>query len=241
MAGFFLSPSENITGKGLKVKKEASTNILQGGKTDMGRILPILFNTDMVLAVLEGRKTSTRRKINADKAMEVLKSPARIENPGIADKEFIRLLINQPCEPGDILYVRETWSEWTDGYVYKAWPGPFPQAGCYPSTTWHPSIHMPKEAARIFLKVTDVCVEQIQDMKPDDAVREGIHFCKCPDGFTWKPDTDMENCYTTPLGAMQALWDTTVRKPDLKRYGWAADPWVWAIGFERCGKPGGMI
>ena len=83
----------------------------------MGRVLPILFNTDMVLAVLEGRKTSTRRTINVDKVREVLESPARIGNPGITDKEFIKFLINQPCEPGDILYVRETWSEWTDGYV----------------------------------------------------------------------------------------------------------------------------
>lgn len=91
-------------------------------------IKPILFNTEMVRAILGGRKTCTRRLIkhNVD---AMLNSPYHKEHPEVEDKQIISKLCLPPYQPGDVLYVRETWSEWTGGYVYKAWSSPFPQAG----------------------------------------------------------------------------------------------------------------
>lgn len=137
------------------------------------RELPILFNTEMVRAILDDRKTCTRRVIKYDKADDVLNSPAKKENQDISDKQFIKCLVNKPYEAGDILYVRETW---TDHYVpdklgkpelqycYKA-DGVDIKAECLPgeNNRWYPSIHMPKKAARIWLKVTDVRVERLQE------------------------------------------------------------------------------
>ena len=144
-----------------------------------------------------------------------------------------------PYQPGDIMYVRETWAEWTDGYVYRTWISPFPQAGCYPTTVWHPSIHMPKEAARIWLKVTYVRVERLQDIKNFQAegieLSEGCEEClavcgECdPDEFPIGCDNEIEK--------FAELWDSAIKKPDIERYGWDANPWVWVIEFERCEKP----
>lgn len=212
----------------------------------MSRVLPILFNTDMVRAILDGRKTVTRR-ICKD-ANDYTVPDMGFYNAGkrtyavhnYADKEHTDKLsiIERICPicPGDILYVRETWCDDrqfthddTPGrYFYKA------SESDYFTGKWHPSIHMPKEAARIFLKVTNVRVERLQEMPHDGALKEGIHYCECPDGFTWKSNTDMHNCYTTPMGAMKALWDSTIKKSDLDRYGWDANPWVWVIEFEQC-------
>lgn len=123
-------------------------------------------------------------------------------------------------------------------YVYRATDTyPFGVKGYIVKFKWRPSIHMPKAAARIWLRVTDVRVERLRDITPDGAIKEGIHFCECPDGFTWKGESSISNCYTDPIGAMQALWDTTIKKPDLDCYGWDANPWVWVIKFERCEKP----
>lgn len=123
-------------------------------------------------------------------------------------------------------------------YVYQATDTyPFGVKGYIVKFKWRPSIHMPKAAARIWLRVTDVRVERLRDITPDGAIKEGIHFCECPDGYTWKGESSISNCYTDPIGAMQALWDTTIKKPDLDCYGWDANPWVWVIKFERCEKP----
>lgn len=139
-----------------------------------------------------------------------------------------------PCEPGDILYVRETWKKALNGYYYyEAWQ----RNDIADVTKWKPSIRMPKEAARIWLKVTNVRVERLQEITDEQAKREGIQYDECPTGFTWKQETDMHNCYTTPIGAMQALWNSTIKKSDLDGYGWDANPWVWTIEFERCEKP----
>ena len=204
----------------------------------MGRVLPILFNTDMVKAILEGEKTVTRRICkdannytvpdmdfyDAEKRTYAVHSYADAEHKqklSIAERRC-------PVCPEDILYVRETWSEWTDGYVYKAWTEPFPQAGCYPTSTWHPSIHMPKEAARIWLRVTDVRVERLQEINGHGILQEGIDVGIYPDARCF--DAVQEQ-------AFQALWDSTVKKSDMSLYGWEANPWVWVIEFERCEKP----
>lgn len=209
-------------------------------------IKPILFNTEMVWAILDGRKSCTRRIVkgyipkDAQFGYSTFTPDGTIScrglfettgRPGYGEK-FLKL----PYQPGDILYVRETWSEWTDGYVYKAWNSPFPQAGKSSGMKWHPSIHMPKEAARIWLKVTNVRVEKLQEMSGEDCEREGFeNFCKkCTELL---PDCD--NCINDVdiKEEFKELWNSTIKKPDLGQYGWDANPWVWVIEFERCEKP----
>lgn len=199
------------------------------------RELQILFNTEMVRAILDDRKTCTRRVIKYDKADDVLNSPARKENPDIPDKQFIKCLVKMPYEVGDILYVRETW---TDHYVpneigkpelqycYMA-DGVDIKAECLPgeNNRWYPSIHMPKEAARIWLKVANVRVERLQDITEIQAQAEG-----CNSGLLTGP--------CSARGQFENLWNRTIKKSDLDIYGWKANPWVWVIEFERCEKPG---
>jgi hypothetical protein len=193
-------------------------------------IKPILFNTEMVRAILEGRKSCTRR-INKDANdyvvpdMDFYDSDKRtyaVHN--YADKEHTdKLSIAErtcPICPSDILYVRESYSELSFGYVYKADGENIDHLGNV--IKWHPSIHMPKEAARICLKVTNVRVERLQDMTDDDAEAEG-----CFD-------------YTSTALGFPDVWDSTIKKSDLDSYGWDANPWVWVIEFERCEKPEGV-
>lgn len=149
-----------------------------------------------------------------------------MEHPEIEDKQIISKLCRPPYQPEDILYVRETWSEWTDGYLYKAWNEPFPQAGQMSIMKWHPSIHMPKEAARIWLKVTDVRVERLQDITSVQICREGVET-----EYPYMLNGE-EKRY-----AFSSLWNSTINKSDLDRYGWDANPFVWVIEFERCEKP----
>ena len=200
-------------------------------------IKPILFNTEMVQAILDGRKSCTRRLVKFLSG----------ENPRwtgyIKDGLMLYNGKNEPCirkapyQPGDILYVRETWKKAPNGYYYyEDWQ----RNDIADITKWKPSIHMPKEAARIWLKVMNVRVERLQEITDEQAKREGIQYDECPTGFTWKQETDMHNCYTTPIGAMQALWNSTIKKSDLDRYSWDASPWVWVIEFERCEKPEGV-
>lgn len=209
----------------------------------MSRVLPILFNTEMVRAILDGQKTATRRVIKGN-VLGILNSPYHKEHPEVQDEVLIMKL--QPCQQGDIIYVRETWAQikditsWTKyfrengkpivptEYVYRA--DNVHVDGILPDITWHPSIHMPKEAARIWLKVTDVRAERINDMTLDDFLKEGVMIR--PEAFN-----DPDNAYMQAKDAFIDIWDSTIRKPELKRYGWDADPWVWVIEFERCEKP----
>lgn len=207
-------------------------------------IKPILFNTDMVRAILDGRKSCTRRICKDANEytvpdMEFYNADRRTYAVyNFVDKEHMEQLSTAertcPICTGDILYVRETWKEAPKGYYYyEDWQ----RNDIADITKWKPSIHMPKEAARIWLKVMNVRVERLQEITSEQAKREGIQYDECPTGFTWKQETDMHNCYTTPIGAMQALWNSTIKKSDLDRYGWDANPWVWVIEFERCEKP----
>ena len=149
-------------------------------------------------------------------------------------------------QTGDILYVRETWTilPVTPGdnfrpsgvYYYKADGDMRPDR--YRDNGWHPSIHMPKEAARIFLRVQDVHVERVQEMSEIDADKEGIRsywqtphdngppFIGCAKGI----GNDL--CFTR-REAFGQLWDSTVKPSDRALYGWDANPWVWVIDFER--------
>lgn len=178
---------------------------------------PILFNTEMVRAILGGRKTCTRRLIkhNVD---AMLNSPYHKEHPEVEDKQIISKLCLPPYQPGDVLYVRETWSEWTGGYVYKAWNSPFPQPGAYLEEKWHPSIHMPKDAARIWLKVTEVRVERLQEITEDGAILEGAIDNR---GFIHAPDDEYNHIHSAKEHFMN-IWNSTIKKSDLDRYGWDA-------------------
>lgn len=230
-------------------------------------IKPILFNSEMVRAILDGRKSCTRRVIKPQPQSRLCYTYAgrhkgcigKWTYPNKVAHEFwgeeyklpenlmdeeLRKRWNPPYHTDDILYVRETFGypislNSDRQYVYRA--DEVAENGFKnDSHIWHPSIHMPKEAARIWLKVTDVRVERLQDITDEQAKREGIQYDECPTGFTWKQETDMHNCYTTPIGAMQALWNSTIKKSDLDRYGWDANPQVWIIEFERCEKPEGV-
>lgn len=192
-------------------------------------IKPILFNTEMVRAILEGRKSCTRRLVKPQPDEKhtyplgfVTDSTEKKEVGcfGFDANEYGGSIqyVKPPYRyaPGDILYVRETWKKAPNGYYYyEDWQ----RNDIADVTKWKPSIHMPKEAARIWLKVTDVRVERLQDMTDDDAEAEG-----CFD-------------YTSTALGFFDVWDSTIKKSDLDRYGWNANPWVWVIKFERCEKP----
>lgn len=208
----------------------------------MWKILPILLNTEMVKATLAGGKTCTRRVIK-----DTVKENQEINKNGKGEFELYDItsrcsipkgkIYKPPYQPGDILYVRETWSEWTDGYIYKAWNSPFPQVGKSSVMKWKPSIHMPKEAARIWLKVTDVRVERLQKMTDEDCEKEGLeNACKKCESHLFNCDICMNNDGIKE--EFKELWDSTIKKADIDKYGWSANPWVWVIEFERCEEPG---
>lgn len=192
---------------------------------------PILFNTEMVRAILEGRKTVTRRIIKLPRCGYFNEDPPRV---------IPRYRL------GDVLWVRETWADLrglgfgndprTDNpwmYAYKA----DTESGSYGDRAridygvkWRPSIHMPREAARLFLLVTDVRVERLQEITGYQARREGMN----PIVFAQdRQAVDDAKC----IRAFTSVWDTTIKPADREQYGWNANPWVWVIEFERCEKP----
>lgn len=237
-------------------------------------IKPILFNTEMVRANLEGRKSCTRRIVkgfipnDAKWGYTAFTPKGCISCRGTFADGYGEKFFKLPCEPGDILYVRETfaWGPcWDCGldtipdgcknpviydskkkehgcYIYRA--------DCedneYPCVdTWHPSIHMPKEAARIWLKVTGVRMKRLQEMKPVDVIKEGA-YPDCWDCLNTYGESGSQCCYGTEEECSQCdevmmewekLWNSTIKKSDLDRYGWNANPYVWVISFERCEKP----
>lgn len=223
-------------------------------------IKPILFNTEMVRANLEGRKSCTRRIVkgfipnDAKWGYTAFTPKGCISCRGTFADGYGEKFFKLPCEPGDILYVRETfaWSPcWDCGldtepggcsnetdkiYKEKEYGCYMHRASCedneYPSAdTWHPSIHMPKEAARIWLKVTDVRVERLQEITEDGAKAEGANFKNGKNvGFE-------EKMNRTAIERFTEIWNGTIKKSDFDRYGWNANPYVWVISFERCEKP----
>lgn len=194
---------------------------------------PILFNTDMVRAIIDRRKTVTRRvlKPKYTNTQIIIKNGRAFETVGtLATTTEIKL----PYQVGDILYVRETWLKCGEEYWYKA------SRQDINDNIWHPSIHMPKEAARIFLRVTNVHVEQLQDIitgdykTPLNINREGLlspcsrcthHNGDCKDFIA------QNSCRL--VGGYIKLWNGTVKKSDLDKYGWNANPWVGVIEFEK--------
>lgn len=280
-------------------------------------IKPILFNTEMVRANLDGRKSCTRRIVKPQPQGRLCytfagcncgtwgyPSKTAYENWGdeyklpedITDEELKRRW-NPPYHTDDILYVRETWRvgawdilnqmiafDYKDGtcgeltYIHdrelferlvNQSRNDARQAKCEYNGVdfvwekgkspcrWHPSIHMPKEAARIWLKCTDVRVERLQEITESGAKAEGIRgYTK--DGNLYKyavtddwwidyhnkhkeivTGTWWQDMPRTAKDAFSYLWNSTIKKSDLDLYGWNANPWVWTIEYERCEKPEG--
>lgn len=190
--------------------------------------------------------------------------------PGFVDGVTV---VKPPYQPGDTIYVWETWC-WCpcwdcgmdtkehnccDETATKFFNHDKEEWGCYgykasfedneyPSVdTWHPSIHMPKEATRIWLKVTDVRVERLQDITEEQTEAEGFEFTPpCLSQVSEDSYCDLDGPCTSKIkycdmsaGELfgKVLWNSTIKKSDLDRYGWEANPWVWVIEFERCEKP----
>ena len=226
----------------------------------------ILFNTEMVRAILDGRKSCTRRIVKPQQLVgllpdkckngvpeEFLKEKKLMFKPycNMTDIELINTAYKAPYQRGDILYVRETWCKGLERYIYRADYSDtekFYRDGKEIEMKWHPSLHMPKDAARIFLRVTNVRVERLQEMKPVDVIKEGA-YPDCWDCLNTYGESGSQCCYGTEEQCSQCdevmmewekLWNSTIKKTDLDSYGWEANQWVWVIEFERCEKPEGV-
>lgn len=197
-------------------------------------IKPILFNTEMVRAILDGRKTCTRRLVKPQPD-EKHTYPLGFVTDSTEKKKVGRFGFGideyggsiqyekPPYQPGDILYVRETWCKGylmnaKERYYYKADDNDF-------LCTWHPSTNMPKQAARIWLRVMDVRVERLQEITAESALTEGADKYIHANGTLNEDQT-----ITSFIG----IWNSTIKKSDIDRYGWDANPYVWVIEFERC-------
>lgn len=242
---------------------------------------PILFSTPMVKAILEGRKTMTRRIIKSRHESGMFQVATAKYEPNVRGYYHNRSvcavdwdertvdggdILCPYGEVGDTIYVRETWvraclSEDGEGpvegdkwrYWYRAddewtkhdWHNPNVD-GPVDAPRWKPSIHMPREAARIFLKITDIRVERLQDISEEDAKAEGLSCITKDQGRTWKygiPDSDglpgndntgwdWQSWSVSPVEAFSLLW----RKINGEN-SWAENPWIWAITFEKIDKP----
>ena len=235
---------------------------------------PILFNTPMTQAIREGRKTATRRivKPNTSWGLELLGGQdTRLTS------DDVELICDPPCAVGDVLWVRETWQFWpcitcgerdctrkpavyedaeaiTEGcWIYRADGETTALSSLSGGICWRPAIHMPKQAARSFLKVKSVYPAKLQESflyRPSpvrEFAGEGLKFsetclhCQGVHYATPCEENNELNCIELLLikSEFERLWDSTVPKGRRDREGWAADPWVWVIRFERCERPDG--
>ena len=225
---------------------------------------PILFSGLMVRAILDGRKTQTRRVVKIQPPEDVGEIVTGRYHPVIIDRDGVeqpgretfgaydydgRWGCRCPWEPGDLLYVRETWSPvpWSDGngndttkVLYRATD---PHGGNWrpkEGDRWRPSIHMPKWAARTWLRVTDVRVERLQEITEADAKREGFADTETVDrsleGKRLTADLTFGamTVWASASGNFETLWDALNAK---RGYGWDVNPWVWVVTFERTEAP----
>lgn len=236
----------------------------------------ILFNTEMVRAIMDGRKSCTRRLVKPQPD-EKHTFPLGFVTDSTEKKEVgcFGFGINEyggsiqyakpQYQPGDILYVRETWERFECWNCDGDERGNCPKepkksvldktCGCYMyratdeisgDAKWHPSIHMPKEAARIWLKVTNVRVERLQEITEAQTEEEGFLFIPPCLHLTGENYCDIDGPCGNKIkycdmsaGELfgKVLWDSTIKKSDIDIYGWDANPWVCVIEFERCEKP----
>lgn len=195
---------------------------------------PIIFSTPMVQAILQGEKTQTRRiiKVKQGKKVEYDNSEMR-KCFLIAGNGYIKAL-KCPYKVGDILWVRETWHPKRhsfpigEHYEYKATAK---EDGNPTDESWKPSIHMPKEACRIFLKLKSIRIQRLNDISESDAIAEGIKKIEgkvigYPFGISFKYSNGINN-YSTPIEAYMSLWEKINGKGS-----WAENPWVWVYDFK---------
>lgn len=201
---------------------------------------PILFNTAMVQAILDGRKTVTRRVIKPHREAIIEnvwldKEDGEVvvvynDNNHIGEKGYVK----PKYQVGDILWVRETWRVEEARQMARICIIEYKAGGetklveeiiALPTTEgrWRPSIHMPKEAARIFLKVTDVRVERLQEIDKfwSSYEKEGMR-------------NKNENISIEMKERFIDVWNSTIKTKNHEEFGWDANPWVFVYEFERC-------
>jgi hypothetical protein len=222
-------------------------------------IKPILFNTSMVKAILKGRKTQTRRVVKNNNSLYGSKFSELDFNDafvdGLNDKylkvkhpiDNTRQRVFSKIETGDILWVREGFRYvhhygFQDKFVQYRNMGTnahcnIPDADqIIPDESgWKPSIHMPKEACRIFLEVTNVRVERLNDISEQDAIDEGIKVIE-PEEAYYDYDGGACGAYATAKGSFFSLWNSINGKDS-----WEDNPWVWVYDFNRTERPAGFL
>lgn len=216
----------------------------------MPSIKPEFFNYDMTRALLEGRKTVTRRLIRAPgHKVEDLLSPDPDRGSFYAFSALNCMLeqktglwIAPRHLSGDIIYVRESFALASTLPGISDVTGPVYMADFSPKELeelkdkhfrWKPSIHMPKEFARIFLRVTKVWPEHLRDITEQQAILEGISKYDIgpgESGYASSPYSEV--FHETAINSFAELWNSTVNGPDYPRYGWLANPMVWAYEFQ---------
>ena len=198
---------------------------------------PILFSVPMVRAILEGKKTQTRRIIKPQPQGDLLKMLGHYAV--FSDKHVLSCPYGQPR---DHLWVRETWTEndrgqnitkreWEDIYQLldlDTFCTEFGLPDASPRTAkWHPSIFMPRDHSRVLLEIVEIRAERLQAITEDDAIAEGVTDKAYPAG-----DYDggyVEHELGTWIGGYMALWDSI----NVKRgYSWQSNPWVWVVTFR---------
>lgn len=217
-------------------------------------IKPILFSTPMVQAILDGRKSMTRRVIVPQPQRDYHIDACKNGTFFIDDNTHMGtdMQFKPKYQPGDILWVRETWAQASQNRIvlradYADEKAMIPYEACGMNVEvslvrWRPSIFMPREACRLFLRVTGVQAERLQDITATDAVHEGIarhgmHNAECYAGGCYNGDFETACAVCeVPREGFRELWDSLNAK---RGYGWEKNPWVWVYTFKRCDRPQG--
>lgn len=202
---------------------------------------PILFNTDMVRAILDGRKTQTRRPCRDQtpstyeyvEDMKTWPEGKELYTGWVKVIDKVGLKIPSKCPygvVGDRLWVRETF--WQSSYGEFFYRADHPDSDIRAHGGWKPSIHMPRYACRTVLEITDIRVERIQDISEADAKAEGMLYL---DGLGvghsgYRHSINHEYVYDTARAAFRILWNSVYEK---RGYGWDKNPWVWVVEFKR--------
>jgi hypothetical protein len=205
---------------------------------------PILFSTPMVQAILAGRKAQTRRVIKnkpcecESKTVNGICKITDDKGGFYLPEDYIKA--RSPYQPGDILWVRETWQEIVNpenlDHIRWAYRATETEYGVNDGLKWRPAIFMPREAARIFLRVTDVRVERVQDITEEEAKAEGAINQKIHEIYLGiHPRVIRSTVDCTYREGFQNLWDSINAK---RGHGWEVNDWVWAYTFERISKEG---